>query len=1018
MKLWTWARSLLSRSRHAFDSAPRPIDQMIGEMLRSGGMSIGRAEALSIPAVQKGRNSVCSIATLPLEQIGPGRVRVASPLLRQIDPDVANVVTLAMTIEDLLFDGIAWWQITAQDFAGFPVAARHVSTSNVSLQPPEGQPSPLPAGQDPRGVAFVWVDGHPVHAAQMIRFDSPNPGLLKVGGSSIRRAVALYRAAQTYADDPRPLDYLTPSPDADPVDDDKALEIVRDWRAARRRRSTAWVPASITYGSVSTPTPQELQLVELIRQANLDIALEFGIDPEELGISTTSRTYFNAADRQQTKINEQRAPLMSAITDRLSMGDVTRRGHVVEFDLAGYLKADPTTRWAVYEKGLAMGVLSVEEIREQEGLPAGAPEQSTTGTPPAPAGGQPALSARPHTFTTPALTMTMSVPTRSFSVDTARRVISGLAVPYGMVGVKGGQKFRFNPGSLQFSEVSRVKHYRDHVTPIGRALSLVETAEGMHVQLSVVEGAAGDELLALAQGGVYDGLSVGVDFDEDPRAGDVSMGKDGVFDVHRADLREITTTPMPAFDTARVTSVAASRTTGGTMYCTHCGQPQHAAGVACPTLAAAAVVTAPPAAPPTNGQGYTVGGQNYSVEQLNLLLAQLNQQHQIAPGHVPPNPNPPPDPNAPVPLTVVRQPDGTFAVAGGGRQFVDPTRTVAAAKVTEAPAYRFDRKGNLCMGTHDFSKDLHAYVDEGDSAARDRVMDFVRHQFDVVGSNVDELNPTKQRPDLYVDQRDFRYPIWDAINKGTLTDVTPFAFPKFSSAASLVGAHTEGTEPSSGTFVTTSQTVTPTPLSGKAKISRETWDQGGNPQISNLIWRQMQKAWFEALEAAAVVALDAVTPTAIALTAGGGTLGQTLAAELKAALTALQFVRGGFTMDRAFTQIDLYKALSAAQDDSKRPLFPMLGPANADGTVEPRLSSINVNGSQFLPAWALAATGVVVASSYLFDRDCVHGWASAPMRLDITTTEVANVYIGLWGYKATAISDITGVREITYDPVA
>ncbi len=64
----------------------------------------------------------------------------------------------------------------------------------------------------------------------------------------------------------------------------------------------------------------------------------------------------------------------------------------------------------------------------------------------------------------------------------------------------------------------------------------------------------------------------------------------------------------------------------------------------------------------------------------------------------------------------------------------------------------------------------------------------------------------------------------------------------------------------------------------------------------------------------------------------------------------------------------------------------------------------------------LAASGTVAASSYLFDRESVHGWASAPQRLTIDQTEVANVYVGLFGYKATAISDINGVREIVYDP--
>jgi hypothetical protein len=70
----------------------------------------------------------------------------------------------------------------------------------------------------------------------------------------------------------------------------------------------------------------------------------------------------------------------------------------------------------------------------------------------------------------------------------------------------------------------------------------------------------------------------------------------------------------------------------------------------------------------------------------------------------------------------------------------------------------------------------------------------------------------------------------------------------------------------------------------------------------------------------------------------------------------------------------------------------------------------------FHPSWALAASGAVAASSYIFDSESVHGWASAPQRLEFQY-RVAYVDLAIWGYKATAISDITGVREITYDPV-
>jgi HK97 family phage prohead protease len=967
MKKWQrlrdWFTGADAASNYQFDSAPQPIDQMIGAMLH-GTARVSREDALSVPAVQRGRNLICSISTLPLVQYGPGNEVARNPLLEQLDPDVPNVVMLAQTLEDLLFEGIAWWEKTATDFTGFPVAVRHLNVNSVSLQPPGMRsPSPLPSGQDPRG-AFVYIDGEPVPASRVIRFDSPNPAVLKAGGRAIRRALLLDKAAGMYADDPRPLDFFTPADGADPVDDDDIKDSLSKWKTSRKERSTAYVPAALKYNTVDSPSPADLQLVELQRQASLDIANALCVDPEDLGVSTTSRTYANAVDRRRDRINDVLSPYMRAITDRLSMGDVTRRGHRVAFKLDDYMKANPTERWGVYEKALDKGVMTVEEIRAEEGLPAVQAGEPTP-APDVPA----AVDAHRRagmTFDSSGIQFA-DLPLTSFSVDSNARTIEGLAVPYGQSAAKFGLKFRFAKGALQWGDPGRVKLLRDHDSrqAIGRAVKLTDTAAGLQVRFKVARGEEGDRALALAEDGVLDGMSVGVDFDmavdtvPDPKDKTVTL-------VRRADLREVSLTAVPSFDDARVSKVAASRTQGDNV--------------------SEDTTTEPTTAQPGPA---VVPGATFNAQDIGTIMAAM-QNWQAATS----------------PRLPVAEPERP--------QFVNPTRLNASASVNEAAPYRFDRKGNIHRGTHDFSQDVFAYG-RGDEAAGARVMEFVRAQFDVVTTNVDELNPTRQRPDMYVDQRDFQYPIWQAINKGTLTDVTPFTFPKFSSAGSLVAAHTEGVEPSSGTFVTTSQTVTPTAVSGKMKITRETWDQGGNPQVSNLIWRQMLKAWYEALEAAAVAVLDAATPTGIDLSGTPGMANDELDQALTSAFAALQFVRGGFSMDNMFTQIDLYKALVAAVDANGRRLYPALGPTNANGQVRGRWAALDINGVVALPAWALAATGTVAASSYLFDSEVVHGWASAPQRLDFNI-EVANVYIGLWGYKATAISDITGVREVIYDP--
>jgi HK97 family phage prohead protease len=981
---WVGAHVRLTRT---FDSAPRPIDQMIGEMLGRGlTPRASRAEALSVPAILRGRNVICSVATLPLRQLAPDRTEVPLPLLGQIDPDVPNLVTLSQTVEDLLFEGIAWWRVLQRGADGYPTAAQHCAQSSVSLQPPatmRPQPSPLPGGHDPRD-ASVWVNGDPVPAREMIRFDSPNPGVLHSAGRTVRRALLLDQLATLYANDPRPLDFFTPDPNADEPEDDDVRDILSEWAASRRERSTAYVPKALKYNTVDAPSPADLQLVELQRQAALEIANALGLDPEDLGISTTSRTYANVVDRRQDKINDVLAPYMLAITQRLSMGDVTKRGYRVVFDVDDYLRSNPTERANVQKIYLEMGVVTRDEIRAAENLPGRAPEPEQAAADPA-ATVATVTPLRPREAAAAGRTasrfddrarFTADLPVVGFKVDRTKRTIEGVVLPYGEIASKGYERFRFLPGALQYGEQCRVKLLRDHDygRPLGVMIHDEESDGGRLARWRIARGADGDEALSLAEDGVLDGLSVGVDFE--PGTDTTYDADNGVTLVHRADWRETSLTAMPAFDSARVTSVAASRSQGDPMDpCTTCGQP-HAPGVAC-----GAVIPPPAAVPPTPPPVSPTG----LTQDMAAAFAAFMQTRQPA--------------------------------APEGPTFVNPVRQTAATRVTDAAPYRFDRQGNLRPGTHEFSADLIAALRDGDAASHQRALAFVQRQFDVITTDVNELNPTTNRPDLYVDQRSFRYPMWEAINKGTLTDITPFTFPKFSSAGSLVAAHTEGVEPSSGTFVTTSATVTPTAISGKAKISRETWDQGGNPQIGNLIWQQMLKGWYEALEAAAVTLLDAASPTQIDLSGTPGLANEDLDQALTQAFAALQFVRGGFSMDNLFTQIDLYKALIAAVDANGRRLYPAFGPANAIGTVRPRWGALDLNGITALPAWALAATGSVVASSYLFDSDSVHGWASTPQRLTIDMTEVANVYIGIWGYKAAVISDTNGVREILYDPI-
>lgn len=1007
-------RSALKRAilgapaRFDAESAPRPIAEVLLAMTSAGLLPrAGRAEALSVAPVLRARNLICSTATLPLIQYDSDWNRENLPLLQQIDPDVANVVTLAQTTEDLLFEGISWWKIIKWDSADYPVYATHLDYSSVSLHPPGGHtPAYLPGGYDPRD-AVIYYDGEPIPANRVIRFDSPNPGLLKAAGRAIRRAILLDTTSALYADNPRPLDYFAPTEGADPADDATIQSLLDSWAAWRKQRVTGYVPAGLQYVPVDVPTPADLQLVEVLKQAHLSIANATGLDPEDLGISTTSRTYQNGTDRRQDRINDTLSPYMTAITQRLSMPDITKRGRQVHYDLDDYLRADPLTRAQVYQLAKETGWLTPDEIRLEERRAPLTEMQKLELAPPAPT--EPARPTVPVAAAADDghLHLSFDVPEATFTVDQERRIVEGPVVPYGRdaIAVKNGQRWRFQQGSLVLeSEQSRNKLLRDHdfSQPQGPLEFFEDRPDGMFARYKVGRGADGDRTLAEAEDKVRDGFSVGVDINDygpDPLNPGVMLVA-----VGGAVWYETSVLAIPAFTGARVTRVAATRDT-----------ERDTVADTDTTTTDATETEATETEPETALQ--------LSNDQLKALLKVKGAMGALAgvPAEKPQKPE-----SVGFGLTdaqvtaLLAIPGGRKALLGQPdeeqRPTVDPTRRTASTQVKSPAPYRFDRKGNLTSGTHDFSRDMISGL-KGDREALDRAEAFVRQQFaqfDTDMADAATLNPNINRPDMYVDQKDYRTPLWDAVSKGTLADMTPFVLPKFNSSSGMVAAHVEGVEPSLGVFTATAQTITPSAVSGKVSITREAWDQGGNPQLSGLIWRQMTRAWYEALEASVVTLLEAAAPTTI--TVPTAAQDDTLVSYVESALASLQFIRGGFRMQDAFAQVDFYQALVGATDADGRKLLPVLGPTNAAGQTASRYGSVSVGGLAWEPAWALAASGTVSANSYLFDRADVSGWATAPQRLTFENVEVRYIHVGIWGYKALAITDLTGVRRFAYDP--
>lgn len=329
---------------------------------------IDRLTAMQVPAVKRVRDLVCTAAGgLPLTLAGPTGQPIPWTLFRQPEKSIPRIVTMTRLYEDLLFEGIAWWQVVELNEWDFPQHVDRVAPSRVRVE--DGR---------------LWLDGRELTGqakADMIRFDSPNDPLLVAGARAIRTCLLLDAAAARHADGTPPLDYFTPGEGMDPMtSNEEVLTMLNEWHARRQVGYTGYVPAALKY-NVAGWSPEQLQLADARQHAVLEIARTAGVDPEELGVSTTSRTYSNEWTRRKAFLDFTLGGYTGTVENRLAMPDVTPEGSVSRVDLDGFLRTDTKERYETYKLGLEVGAIEPAEVRAAEGKPPLAAPATPTTTP-------------------------------------------------------------------------------------------------------------------------------------------------------------------------------------------------------------------------------------------------------------------------------------------------------------------------------------------------------------------------------------------------------------------------------------------------------------------------------------------------------------------------------------------------------------------------------------------------------------------------------------------------------------
>jgi hypothetical protein len=332
-------------------SIPTEIATAFG--LNASSDSVSRSEAMSVPAMRRARSIICgTIATRPIvsvRKLPDGTVeRLTRPLLDQPDPNTTRAWTIAWTVDDLLFRGLAWWKVTDRDGQGYPSAAVRVSLDRVMVDVSAGR---------------VYVDGQPVDHRDLIRFDGLDEGIL-ANAASLRTALLLEAAVRRNASGLPPQDFLRPAEGAPEMTDPEIDDLLDEWATAREASGTAFLNRAVEHGIVGFD-PRAGQLAEARQHQAAEIARLTNLDAEALDApGGGSMTYANVESKRRERLDTTLSPFLNAIEQRLSMGDVTPRGQVVRFDPWAWLRGDTAGLITAGASAVIARLMTPNEVRQ------------------------------------------------------------------------------------------------------------------------------------------------------------------------------------------------------------------------------------------------------------------------------------------------------------------------------------------------------------------------------------------------------------------------------------------------------------------------------------------------------------------------------------------------------------------------------------------------------------------------------------------------------------------------------
>ncbi|WP_341257680.1 phage portal protein [Gordonia malaquae] len=286
--------------------------------------SLTRATAMSVPAIKRGRNIICTtIGRIPLAAYRGGTVLSDQPTwIDRTNGPVSPYHRMVWTVDDLLFYGWSLWACQ-RGTGGAVIAADRVPFDRWRID-------------DGGTVLFVDHNGTetPADPASVILIPGSDEGLLAASSGTVRHAVNLLAAADKAAETPAANIELHQTNDL-VIDETEAKEMVKAWAAARRGENGGVAFTSNGVEVREHGTFDAHLLVDGRNAAALDCARVLSLPGSALDatVDKASLNYETQEGKAADLIDYGLSAYMSPITARLGMDDVVPRGVSVRFNL-------------------------------------------------------------------------------------------------------------------------------------------------------------------------------------------------------------------------------------------------------------------------------------------------------------------------------------------------------------------------------------------------------------------------------------------------------------------------------------------------------------------------------------------------------------------------------------------------------------------------------------------------------------------------------------------------------------